>query len=184
MPRKSMNRTLAALLSVGVAAGLAGTPLVFATKMPDLKSADTQVVNAGIYVNAGDPSDDVHLVSSNADPSNHELSPARAHGTADFVIFLSGISRNDGNNFTAPITAQWHTQGNGSTSSFASTTGSTTFANKYANHYQIIKVPVRFDSHLFSEKTGSFASFNFVITSATNASIRQSTATVLIVNGR
>jgi hypothetical protein len=131
MGRKSMNRIMGAVLSVGVVAGLAGMPLVFAAQVPVEKPADTTMVNSGITVNAGDPSDDIHLVASNADPSNHQLSASHPSGTADFVIFLGGISRNDGNNFTAPITASWHTQGNGSTTAFTASTGTARFINKY-----------------------------------------------------
>jgi hypothetical protein len=151
---------------------------------PYLAPADTPVANAGIEVNAQDPSDYIHLIyATNPDPTNHQLSPHHTQGTADFVIFLSGISNNDGDNFTAPITASWTTQGNGSTSSFVPSSGTVTFENKYVPHYVIVKVPFNFDVKLFAKKWDSYASFNFIITSATNASIGRGTATEYVIKG-
>ena len=84
---------------------LSGGPLLFAVLKPAITPADTAVTNAGITVNAENPSDDIHLVSGSVDPSNKQISSAHPTTTADFVILLLGISNNNGNNFTAPISA-------------------------------------------------------------------------------
>jgi hypothetical protein len=184
MASKTIHRMMGMAVSVAAVAALAGAPLGFAkVAKPAVVPADTAIVNAGISVNAQNPSDNVHEVAKNVDPSNHQISSTHPNTTADFVIYLSGVSSNNGNNFTAPITANYHTQSNGSTSHFTATSGSFTFANKYATQYKIISIPVQYDAGLFAEPRGSFTSFNFVIGSATNASIGVSSAIVYIVNG-
>jgi hypothetical protein len=182
MATKRFRRMMSAAISVGAVAALAAGPMALAVQKPQLVQADTKIVNAGIQVNALNPSDNVHEVAKNVDPTNHQISSAHPNTTADFVLSLSGIN-NTGSNFTAPITAFYHSQGDGTTSSFTPTSGAYTFSSRYAAHYAIIKVPVQYNAALFAEKNGSFESFNFVISSVTNASIGKNPAIVYIVNG-
>jgi hypothetical protein len=180
MASKSMRRMFG--MTVSLAVTLAAGPSLFAAtqkpavQKPSLSNPDTVVTNSGILANAQNPSDDIHQVSNKVDPCNHQDSAKYPNTTADFVIFLSGIT-SGGKNFTAPVTVFWKTQGNGSTNAFTSESGSITFANRYVPHYQTIKIPVHFDPNL----TGP-ASFNLIITSVVNGSIGTSTAVEYIVN--
>jgi hypothetical protein len=182
MANKSMRRMIG--MTVSLAATLAAGPSVFAAaqkpsvvQKPSVSAPDTVVTNSGILANAQNPSDDIHQVSNKVDPCNHQDSAKYPNTTADFVIFLSGISNHDGDNFTAPITVFWKTQGNGSTNAFTSESGSITFTNKYAPHYQTIKIPVHYDPSIKGP-----VSFNLIITSVVNGSIGTSTAVEYIVN--
>lgn len=156
--------------------------MLYAVRKPDIAPADTPITNSGITVNAQNPSDDIHEVSGGVDSSNKQISSQHPSTTADFVIFLNGISNDDGDNFTAPITASWRTQP-GSFTSFSSESGTVSFPNKYDLHYQFVKIPVTYNSSLYSESYGSYESFYLNITGATNASIGNATATELVVKG-
>jgi hypothetical protein len=184
MARKSIRQLMGMALSIGGIVALASGPLLFAAvQKPSIAPATTPITNGGILVNAYNPSDDVHQIPANIDPTNHQISSKFPNTTADFVIQLSGVTAGTGANFTAPITASYHTASNGSTTSFTPTSGTVSFPSRYAQQYQIIKVPVHYNATQYARGTGAYTSFNFVISSAVNATIGSNPATVYIENG-